>query len=94
MNGFVKVNGRAPDGVMMGAELDKIAKSFKIEELDALLVKWMPGLQVVAVVTAFLPEPLRTLRCRSRSACVRARELPEDRRWTISLKRFRSSAAS
>jgi hypothetical protein len=43
MNGFVKVNGRAPDGVIMGAELDKIAKSFKIEELDALMSRWSPG---------------------------------------------------
>jgi hypothetical protein len=43
MNGFIKVNGRAPDGVVMGAELDKVAKSFKLEELDALMRKWSPG---------------------------------------------------
>ncbi|MFN0073749.1 MAG: hypothetical protein ACKVVP_19890 [Chloroflexota bacterium] len=43
MNGFVKINGRPPDGVIMGAELDKIAKSFKIQDLDALLLKWTPG---------------------------------------------------
>jgi hypothetical protein len=43
MNGFVKINGRPPDGVILGPELDKIADSFKLEDLDKLLVKWMPG---------------------------------------------------
>jgi hypothetical protein len=43
MNGFVKINSRPPDGVVMGAELDKIAKSFKLEDLDALMKKWSPG---------------------------------------------------
>jgi hypothetical protein len=43
MNGFVKVNGRAPDGVILGPELDKVAKSFALSDLDKLLQRWMPG---------------------------------------------------
>jgi hypothetical protein len=43
MNGFVKINGRPPNGVILGPELDRIADSFKLEDLDKLLQRWTPG---------------------------------------------------
>jgi hypothetical protein len=43
LDGLTKIMGREPDEFIPGPELNRIAKSFDIKELDQLLVKYRPG---------------------------------------------------
>ncbi len=41
--GWVKITGREPDKVMYGPELDAIAKTISLQELDGLYRQFLPG---------------------------------------------------
>jgi tripartite-type tricarboxylate transporter receptor subunit TctC len=43
LDGLTKIMGRDPDPFITGPELNRIAKSFDMKELDQLLIKYRPG---------------------------------------------------
>ena len=43
MEGLTKIMGRAPDELISGADLDDIARSFSVEDLDGAYSKWDPN---------------------------------------------------